>query len=324
VGEEPTMAKLHPVLLPSQGRGRGRGWLRRESNPLLIKELRGRMRGARAFVVLTVYLLLLSCFTSIIYYAYTASARGPGGGPEMAYLGKVIFASVVIIEIFMVAFITPAFTAGAISGERERKTYELLRTTLLSARKLVFGKLSSALTYMLLLILAAVPLESLAFVLGGVVVEELAIALVILLVTALVFAVMGLLFSSFARTTLVSTVLSYVTALLLTVGLPVLMLISIALVAPSMYDFDSLSWIAQAVLMYLVFFIASLSPISAAIASEIMLEEESAILYFWYDVDATHRIPIPSAWIVYTVVCLALVLVLLLITVLRVRRQETK
>ena len=56
---------------------KGFRWLHRESNPLLIKELRGRMRGPRAFIVLTVYLLLLSCFTSIIYFAYTTSARGP-------------------------------------------------------------------------------------------------------------------------------------------------------------------------------------------------------------------------------------------------------
>jgi ABC-2 type transport system permease protein len=187
VGEEATTVKR-------------RRWLRRESNPLLIKELRGRMRGARAFVVLTVYLLLLSCFTSIIYYAYAASARGPGGRSEMAYLGKTVFASVVLIEIFMVTFITPAFTAGAISGERERKTYDLLRTTLLPAHRLVSGKLASALTYMFLLILAAVPLESLAFVLGGVVVEELALALVVLLVSAFAFAAVGIFFSSLVRT----------------------------------------------------------------------------------------------------------------------------
>jgi ABC-type transport system involved in multi-copper enzyme maturation permease subunit len=304
-----------------------RRWLRRrrtrsDSNPLLVKELRGRMRGARAFIVLTVYLLLLSCFTSVIYYAYTASARGPGGGPDMAYLGKTMFSSVVIIEIFMVTFITPAFTAGAISGERERKTYELLRTTLLSARKLVFGKLSSALTYMLLLILAAVPLESLAFVLGGVVIGELAAALALLLVTAFAFAVIGMLFSAFLRSTLASTVLSYVTALMLTVGLPVLMLISAALVESFWYDFDPSIWIVEAALMYLLYFGVSLSPISAAIATEIMLEEENALLYFWYDIDPTHRIPIPSSWIIYTGVYLALALVLLLITVLRVRLQE--
>ncbi len=300
-----------------------RRWFRRDSNPLLVKELRGRMRGARAFVVLTVYLLLLSCFTSLIYYSYAASARGPGGGPDMAYLGKTMFASVVIIEIFMVTFITPAFTAGAISGERERQTYELLRTTLLSARKLVFGKLSSALTYMVLLIMAAVPLESLAFVLGGVVVEELAVALVMLLVTAVAFAVIGILFSSFLRTTLASTVLSYITALLLTIGLPVLMLISVALFESLIYDLD-VSWVAEAALMYLAFFVVGLSPISAAIGSEIILTEENAILYFWYNIDPTHRIPIPSFWIIYTLVYLTLSAVLLLITILRVRRQEQK
>jgi len=319
LGEESTA-----VATTGKRRRRLRG-KSRESNPLLIKELRGRMRGARAFVVLTVYLLLLSCFTSLIYYAYTANARGPGGGLEMAYLGKVLFASVVMIEIFMVTFITPAFTAGAISGERERQTYELLRTTLLSARKLVFGKLSSALTYMLLLILAAVPMESLAFVLGGVVIEELAVALIVLLVTALAFAAIGLLFSAFLRTTLASTVLSYITALMLTIGLPVLMLISVALVESLWYDFDpSSSWIAEAALMYLIFFVVSLSPVSAAVATEIMLEEENAMLYFWYDIDSTHRIPIPASWIIYTVIYLALALVLLLITILRVRQQERR
>ena len=300
--------------------------LRGESNPLLIKELRGRMRGARAFIVLTVYLLLLSCFTSIIYYAYSASARGPGGGPDMAYLGKTVFASVVLIEIFMVTFITPAFTAGAISGERERKTYELLRTTLLPARKLVAGKLTSALTYMFLLILAAVPLESLAFVLGGVVVEELVLALIILLVTAFAFATIGLFFSSLVRTTLVATVLTYATALLVTIGLPVLLAISAALLDPFMYGYGSPapSWIVQAIAKYALYITAGLSPITAAIFTEVTLEENNTIWFFWESVDSGHRVPIPSAWIVCVVAYLTLALVLLLVTVLRVRQQEKR
>ncbi|MEE9616420.1 MAG: ABC transporter permease subunit [Anaerolineae bacterium] len=312
--------------LPSQGRGRGRGWLRGEFNPLLIKELRGRMRGARAFVVLTVYLLLLSGFTAIIYYAYSASARGLGGGPDMAYLGKTVFASVILIEIFMVTFITPAFSAGAISGERERKTYELLRTTLLPARKLVAGKLTSALTYMFLLILAAVPLESLAFVLGGVVVEELVLALVVLLVTAFAFAAIGIFFSSLVRTTLASTVLTYATALLTTVGLPILLAISAVLLDPFAYGYGSSgpSWVVQAVMSYALYLTAGLSPITAAIFTELTLEEESTIWFFWQSVGSGRRILIPSAWIVYTVFYLALALVLLLVAVLRVRRQESR
>jgi ABC-2 type transport system permease protein len=303
--------------------GKRRRRSRFESNPLLVKELRGRMRGARAFVVLTVYLLLLSCFTSIIYYTYVAGA-GVGSGPDMAYLGKAIFSSVVIIEIFMVTFITPAFTAGAISGERERKTYELLRTTLLSAHGLVFGKLSSALTYMLLLIMAAVPLESLAFVLGGVVVQELAVALIVLLVTAFAFAVIGILFSAFVRTTLASTVLSYIVALMVTVGLPVLMLVAVALVEPMRYNLDSLNWIVEAALTVLLFILLSLSPMSAAVLTEVFLEQENTMWFFWYTVDSTHRIPILSPWITYAAIYLALALVLLLITILRVRQQERR
>lgn len=318
--------QLVDVSPAGSARGKSRRRPRGESNPLLIKELRGRMRGARAFVVLTVYLLLLTCFTSLIYYAYSASAGGSGRGPDMAYVGKTIFASVVLIEIFLVTFITPAFTAGAISGERERQTYEVLRTTLLPAHKLVGGKLASALTYVLLLVLAAVPMESLAFVLGGVVVEELALALVVLLVTAFAFAAIGLFFSSFLRTTLASTVLSYSTALALTVGLPLLLALSAALIDPFIYGYgpSTPSWVVQAVLNYGLYLTAGLSPITAAIFTETTLEEQNTVWFFWQDIDTTHRILIPSAWIVYTVVYVMLALVLLLLAVLRVKRQEAR
>jgi ABC-2 type transport system permease protein len=308
--------------------------LRILSNPLLVKELRGRMRGARAFVVLTIYLLLLSCFTSVIYYAYTASMSGPGSGSSMTYLGQVIFYSVVVIEIFMVTFITPAFTAGAISGEKERQTYELLRTTLLPAHKVVFGKFSSALTYMLLLILAAVPLESLAFVLGGVELKELALALIILLVAAFFFAAVGLFFSSLVRSTLAATVLSYVVALLGTIGLPVLLLVFASLISPAVLmgvSSSPPSWIAEAVVMYATIFFASLSPISAAVLTEAFLVDNDALFVFWQDVGtyssytggsgSPHTIPVPSPWTIYVLIYIGAALALLLITILQVRRQ---
>ncbi len=43
------------VLNPSPPR---QPWRRVFENPVVVKELRGRMRGARAFTVLTIYLLL--------------------------------------------------------------------------------------------------------------------------------------------------------------------------------------------------------------------------------------------------------------------------
>ena len=43
-------------------------------NPVALKELRGRMRGARAFIVLTVYVSLMSLFAVVLYSIYTVQS----------------------------------------------------------------------------------------------------------------------------------------------------------------------------------------------------------------------------------------------------------
>ncbi|HEY77141.1 MAG TPA: hypothetical protein G4O00_13370 [Thermoflexia bacterium] len=297
----------------------------RELNPMLVKELRGRMRGARAFMMLSVYLAMLGCFTSIVYALYFNLTSTPGGWGAVAYAGKVLFSTVVLLEIFLVAFITPAFTAGAISGERERKTYEILRTTLLPARRLVLGKLGAALAYVLLLILTAVPLESLAFMLGGVVAKELVLALAVLLVTAFAVAAISLFASALVRTTLVATVVAYSVVLLITVGMPLVLGLVAALGDPIISGYSSvqMSTTARIVLMYTFFSLLSLNPITASILTEVVLTEEQAIWLFRVPVGG-RSIWVPSGWIVYTVVYLTVGIVLVALTIRRVRRQETR
>jgi ABC-type transport system involved in multi-copper enzyme maturation permease subunit len=109
----------------------------------------------------------------------------------------------------MIGFIGPALTAGAITGERERQTYDLLRTTLISPRMLVLGKLVSACAYLFLLVFAATPIQALAFLLGGIGPEEIFVSTLILLVNIVFFCALGLLCSSFSRRTLTATITSY-------------------------------------------------------------------------------------------------------------------
>ena len=50
-------------------------------NPVIIKELKGRMRGRQGFVTLTIYLLLISFFVTMIYlfmYSEGSSIGTPG------------------------------------------------------------------------------------------------------------------------------------------------------------------------------------------------------------------------------------------------------
>jgi ABC-type transport system involved in multi-copper enzyme maturation permease subunit len=101
----------------------------------------------------------------------------------------------------MLGFIGPALTGH--SSEREHKTIDLLRTSLLSASALVFGKLSSAVIFLLLLVFTAIPVQSLAFFLGGVGMAEMVISTLMLVVTAVFFCTLGLFFSSFSKRTLI-------------------------------------------------------------------------------------------------------------------------
>src|SRR3989475_10199502 len=81
----------------------------------------------------------------------------------------------------LLAFITPALTAGAVSSERERQTIDLLFVTKLPAFSILWGKLLASMSFVILLLLLSVPIFSLVFLFGGI---ELDQALLAFLVTA--------------------------------------------------------------------------------------------------------------------------------------------
>ena len=291
------------------------------SNPVVAKELRGRMRGPRAFVVLTVYLVLMSSFVTLLYVVYVASTSGVSSGANAQLIGKFVFGAVVGIELLLVCFIAPAFTAGAISGERERQTYDLLRTTLLSAHALVLGKLASALSFILLLLVAAFPLQSLAFLLGGVAPEEVLIASGLLIATAFLFGTSGIFFSSLMRRTLGSTVLTYAFALMGTLGLP---LILVALVPLGSLFFNNAAPgpVAETVIFYAFGALIAINPIATAVTTEILLVDQQSAFYFTVPLSNGATLPFISPWLPFMVFCFVAGAVMTIISILAVRRAE--
>lgn len=321
-----TEATLPTTTTPAQKPARPPGLTLRErltQNPVILKELRGRMRGNRAFVVITVYLGLLGLFTVLLYLAYTASQTNVYG-PSSQIAGKVVFGGLVGIELFLVCFIAPAFTAGAISSERERQTYELLRTTLLPARSLVLGKLTSALAFIVLLLLCAVPLQSLAFLLGGVAPEEVLISLVVLLVTSLASGSAGIFFSTMMKRTLGASVLTYAFALVSVLGLPLLMITFIPAYDIFFYGYGSSpSPLLQAILVYTFGVLVCLNPLATAIFTEVILVDQQSPWGMSYTLSNGSTVPLVSPWIPYSLLCLFFSLVVILITIQMVKRKES-
>ena len=91
-------------------------------NPVLQRELLVNLRMARAFVLLFVYVALLGV---VVYVglAQRAAARSDRAIPKrrerlvnLFFLGQYV----------LMSLMAPSFAAGTITGEKERKTYEML------------------------------------------------------------------------------------------------------------------------------------------------------------------------------------------------------
>jgi ABC-2 type transport system permease protein len=190
---------------------------------IMVKELRSRMRGRRAFVVLTIYLGLLALITYGSYLIVAPSARDGFGGFQAqantsAIVGQTIFTLLSIFQIILICFIAPGFTAGQISLEREKQTLDLLVSTPMRPGAIVVGKLLAALAFVVLMIVAAVPITAIVLMYGGASVEDIVRQQLVLLATAVALGAIGLFFSALLKRTQAATVLSYITMLALTLG----------------------------------------------------------------------------------------------------------
>src|SRR5258706_2292259 len=170
-------------------------------NPVLTKELRVRMRGTRAYWILTGYLAFLSFILFVQYTSWWNTAQSAGGGfSSGSKIGQQFFTWIFFTQLFLVAFITPAITSGAITIEKEQRTMEMLEMTRLPRGSIVAGKLFSAVGFIALLLVSSLPLTSICFFLGGVSPEQVAYWYFMLLGLSFVTATVGLVMSTIART----------------------------------------------------------------------------------------------------------------------------
>ena len=187
-----------------------------EFNPIIIKELRGRMRGWRATIVVTVYLLVISGVMLLFY----GGLYNNNSFSSNAQIGKSLFLPIIIVQVLLLSIIAPISTAAAISSERERQTYDVLLTTLLPPRSIILGKLLAALAYSLLLMVVTLPLDVLCLLLGGLDISDVLLTNLVLLSMTVLYGSFGLYSSAAMRTTLGATSLALGLVVCLSLLLP--------------------------------------------------------------------------------------------------------
>jgi ABC-type transport system involved in multi-copper enzyme maturation permease subunit len=183
-----------------------------KDNPVLIRELLVTLRSPRSFVLQLLYVCVLGALVYFYWPAGEAGARQVSPG-----VARTLFDLFFLGQFFLVALMAPTFAAGSITGEKERKTYELLLASPLKPSTILVGKLLSSLSYLVILIVSSLPLMILCYLLGGLLLSEITRSYMVLILAAGTFGLLSVACSSYFRRTSSALVVSYLTILPLAV-----------------------------------------------------------------------------------------------------------
>ncbi len=178
-------------------------------NPILERELKTRMRTWKTPILLFLYLGILGFVVGIAFLAeYSSYSYGINGFDPTVVTG--IYVAISSFQLGMLLFILPVFTATSISGERERQTMDLLLCTDISPWSIIFGKMSAALSFVFLLVVAALPFTGVILLFGGVTLLDILKVILFYMATAVMVSSIGMFCTTHFKKNISSIVMSYI------------------------------------------------------------------------------------------------------------------
>jgi ABC-type transport system involved in multi-copper enzyme maturation permease subunit len=146
-----------------------RGWLKL-FGPVLFYDLICTARRRRYVLIRCLYAVGLAVVLGWMYAMW--HIRGDRIGrvrlQDLAQLAEQFFFTFMSIQFAVVLLLTPAYTAGAIAEEKDRKTLEFLLATDLRNREIVLSKLATRLANITMLVLTGLPVLSFIQFFGGI------------------------------------------------------------------------------------------------------------------------------------------------------------
>lgn len=203
-------------------------------NPaVVILELRTRLRGQRPYGVLFFYAFIASA-AMVITFLVLGEHSTIRGGPTTTE-GHAALVVMAMVQLTLVLLIMPAYSAGTIALEREKKTLELMQTSMLSPTDVVSGKLLTIMAFAVMLLLAGLPVAAWSLMLGGVSPSQVLLVYSYLLAVALEVTALGLALSAMSERAVTSVVVTYGVLFFLLGGMPtIIMSLLEALLTPGL------------------------------------------------------------------------------------------
>lgn len=183
-------------------------------NPMLEKEIRTRLRGARAFQLLFAYVLI-----QVLIVGGMMVLRGlTSSDMPLGQVGQMFWAITFWMQLGLVTLITPGLTSGLLAVEREQQTLDTILLTGMKPVDIVVGKLASIAMFIVWLLAGSLPVTAIVFMTGGVAPAEILLAYVLLMFAAMVYGSIGIACSAVAKTQGKATLLAYAGAIITFIG----------------------------------------------------------------------------------------------------------
>ncbi|MBP3887416.1 MAG: ABC transporter permease subunit [Cellulosilyticum sp.] len=192
-------------------------------NPILRNEMKTDSRRFRFYLLLMLYVVLIGLPVLIFYHVVSKAYRIDAS----SFSGMYVFLACMQAVILM--FIAPALTANAITSEREKQTLDILLTTQMTPRSIIWGKLLAAISKVILLIICVMPIYAVVLFLGGIRLSHIIGINLYLMATTVCVGALCIWISTVVKTSKFANVAAYFMELGFIVGVPVVVCICFAL-----------------------------------------------------------------------------------------------
>jgi ABC-type transport system involved in multi-copper enzyme maturation permease subunit len=182
--------------------------------PVLYYDMVRAGRRARHVVMRTFYALLLLFLVSWTYWVMSTGYEVRGGmrPQDLRDFASTTFNTFVVAQFLILCVLTPAYTAGAVAEEKDRRTLEFILATDLRSREIVAGKLASRLANLGMYLLAGLPILSALQFLGGISPVLVLAAFAATAMTVVSLGALGIFQSVRSRKASEAIILTYLTA----------------------------------------------------------------------------------------------------------------
>src|SRR5580704_2920321 len=169
-------------------------WRLIPGNPILRRVVENAGKKRRDMVIRCAYLGLL---VAVVLYALWTSGEDFGDLAALARESTRLFQQMSYLQLGLVALLSPIFTAGAITQERDSQTYDILLATPLTNGQIVLGSLLSRVFFVVALLVSGIPIFAVTQIFGGVAITSIVYSFLIAAATATVTGAMAMAIATF-------------------------------------------------------------------------------------------------------------------------------